>query len=95
MSKCCVEAERCFNNKNHFNDMKTFTQPPIATNEAIAAAAVQTVLDLSLDLVLVLTENGSMAQLVSKYRPPVPILACSANQGVIRQLNLIRGVTGY
>jgi len=95
MSKCCVEAERCFDNKRHFTDMKSFTPAPVPTNEAIAAAAAQTVLDLNIDLVIVITDTGLMARLVSKYRPPVPILACSTNMSVIKQLNATRSVHGF
>jgi len=35
-----------------------------------------------------------MARLIAKYRPPVPILACSSNQAVLKQLNITRGVVG-
>jgi pyruvate kinase len=92
MSKCCVEAERCFDSKRHYNDMKSFTQPPLPTQEAIASAAVQTVLDLGIDLIICLTETGHMARLLAKYRPPVTILACSSSPAVIKQLSVTRGV---
>lgn len=84
MGKCCVEAERCFDNRRAFNDMKNFTPSPVPTNEAIAAAACQTVLDLNIDLIVVITDSGLMARMVSKYRPPVPVLACSTNMSVIK-----------
>ena len=95
MAKCCVEAERCFDNKRHFIDMKQFTNAPYPTNEAIAAAAVQTVLDLKIDLIIVITDTGLMARLISKYRPSVPVLACSTNMTIIKQLNVTRGVIGF
>jgi len=95
MGKCCVEAERCFDNRRAFNDMKAFTPAPVPTNEAIAAAAAQTVLDLNIDLIIVITDSGLMARMVSKYKPPVPILACSTNMTVIKQLNCTRSVFGY
>ena len=68
---------------------------PVSTAEALAASAVSTTLDLDIDLIIVLTDTGHMARLVSKYRPCVPILACSVSLAVIRQLNVARGVTGY
>ena len=46
-------------------------------------------------LIVVLTENGESARLVAKYKPSQPILACSTNSTVIRQLNLTRGVIGF
>jgi pyruvate kinase len=55
---------------------------------------VSTVLDLDCDLVIILTDNGNIARMVSKYRPPVPILACCVNNQIIRQLQTVRGITG-
>lgn len=95
MAKCCCEAERCYDYKRQFVDMKEYTVAPVATAEAIASAAVQSVNDLQIDLVVVLTDTGNLARLVAKYRPSVPILACSVSNSVIRQLNVVRGVIGY
>ena len=95
MSKCCSEAERCLDYKRTFNDIKQFTPGPVSTSEALAASAVQTVQDLNVDLIVVLTDTGNLARLVAKYRPSVPILACSVSLSVIRQLNCSRGLIGF
>jgi len=95
MSRTCTEAERCIDYKTTFSDIKMYSPAPLGTAEAMAAASVQTVLDLNLDLVIVVTDTGSMARLVSKYRPPVPILACSMDEKIIKQLQCVRGVWGY
>ena len=95
MSKCCAEAERCIDYKRTFNDIKLFTPSPVSTSEALAASAVSTVQDLNVDLIIVLTDTGHLARLVAKYRPNVPILACSVSLSVIRQLNVARGVIGF
>ena len=95
MSKCCAEAERCIDYKRTFNDIKLFTPSPVSTSEALAASAVSTVQDLNVDLIIVLTDTGHLARLVAKYRPSVPILACSVSLSVIRQLNCARGVIGF
>jgi len=95
MSKCCAEAERCIDYKRTFNDIKLFTPSPVSTSEALAASAVSTVQDLNVDLIIVLTDTGHLARLVAKYRPQVPILACSVSLSVIRQLNYTRGVIAF
>ena len=95
MAKICAEAERCIDYKQSFNDIKLYTTAPLGTAEAIASAAVATVLDLNIDLIIVITDTGSLARLVSKYRPPVPLLACSVVRSVIRNLQTVRGVWGY
>ncbi len=95
MSKCCAEAERCIDYKRTFNDIKLFTPSPVSTSEALAASCVSTVQDLNVDLIIVLTDTGHLARLVAKYRPSVPILACSVSLSVIRQLNYTRGVIAF
>ena len=95
MAKICVEAEAMINYRDLYNNMRHFTPTPLSTAESVAAAAVSTILDLSIDLVIVLTDTGKIARLVAKYRPSVPILACSVSAPVIRQLNTSRGVQGY
>jgi pyruvate kinase len=95
MARCCAEAERTIDYKRLYSDTRAFSPAPVPTAEAVAAAAVGTVIDCNIDLVIVLTDSGKLARLVSKYRPNCPILACSVSNPVIRQLNCTRGVIGY
>ena len=69
MAKICAEAERCYNYKRRFYDLKHFTPGPINTAEAISASAVGAVHDLSVDLIIVVTDTGHICRLVSKYKP--------------------------
>merc|ERR1712046_387729 len=39
-----------------------------------------------------LTESGSTARVLAKYRPEAPILAISASDSTVRQLLAVRGV---
>lgn len=87
MAKCCIEAEQTLNYRRVFNDLKSLRYShatPVSTAEAVASAACACVLDLKLDLIVVLTDNGKLARLVAKYRPKVKILACSVNGSVVR-----------
>lgn len=96
MSKICVEAEKTINYKRQFADIKSYTPTPVNTAEAVASALCQAVLDQNdISLIIVLTESGKLARLVSKYRPETQILACSINASVVRQMNSMRGVIGY
>ena len=95
MSKVCVEAEKMLDYKRIYNDLRLFSPGPLVTAEAVAAATVSTVLDLNIDLIIVLTDTGKIARYVAKYRPPVPILACSMSMPVVRQLQASRGCIGY
>ena len=44
-------------------------------------------------MLIVITDNGTAARYVSKYRPPMPVLAATTNPQVARQLFLYRGIT--
>jgi len=95
MAKICVEAEKMIDYRRIYSDLRLFTPGPLSTAESVASAAVSTVLDLNIDLIIVLTDTGKIARYVAKYRPPVPILACSVSLPVVKQLNTSRGVIGY
>jgi len=95
MAKICCEAEKMTDYRRAYNELKSFTPPPIQTAEAVASAAVSTVLDLNIDLIIVLTDTGKIARFVAKYKPNVPILACSVSLPVVKQMNISRGVIGY
>lgn len=86
LCKICAESEHCIDYKQTFNDIRLYTTAPLGTAEAIASSSVSTVLDLNIDLIIVVTDTGCIARLVSKYRPPVPILACSVVNSVVRNL---------
>ena len=97
MAKCAIEAEQTLNYRRLYNDIKSLHRDggkAVGTAEAVASAAVSAQLDLGLKLIIVLTDNGKIAQLTAKYRPAVRILAASTNDTVFRQFSTIRGVDG-
>jgi len=53
----------------YFEDIKINSPISNGTAESGACAAVQTALDMKLNLILVLTETGNAARLIAKYRP--------------------------
>jgi pyruvate kinase len=61
-------------------------------NEAIAEAICHAAEELHMKCVVVFTETGSSAGLVSKYRPRAPIVAFSPVQETRRRLSLFWGV---
>ena len=94
LSKIVAEAERCIDYKKTLAHTKQYTKRPTML-EALAGNAATQVLDMSIDLIIVLTETGAMPSIVAKYKPSVPIFAVSKDASVVRQLNVMRGVTGY
>jgi len=70
----------------YFEDIKINSPISNGTAESGACAAVQTALDMKLNLILVLTETGNAARLIAKYRPSAQIFACAFPSLIIRQL---------
>merc|ERR1712154_116928 len=61
--------------------------------ESVCSSAVKATIDSNLPLIVVLTETGHTAKGIAKYRPRAPILAISASETSVRQLQCVRGVT--
>lgn len=92
----CVEAESCTNYNQLFAAIRESTLAEVGTMniaEAVASSAVKTVIDMGAKAIVVCSETGNSARLISKYRPGVPILCLTATEAVARQVGgLARGV---
>jgi len=62
---------------------------------AVAQACVDAAASLELSTVVVFTESGSTARLISKYRPRAGIVAYTPHPDTYRRLALYRGVTPF
>jgi pyruvate kinase len=91
MARICVEAERCIDYTQEFYKVRDSIPWELSTTEAVAAAAVQTSLELKAKLIIVITDTGSTPLQVSKFLPSVPILCVSMSQATINQTTIIRG----
>ena len=60
--------------------------------EAISYATCTTATDLNASAVITVTMSGFTAEMISKYKPECPIIGCSVNPRVCRQMNLLYGV---
>ncbi|MBQ9901461.1 MAG: pyruvate kinase [Clostridia bacterium] len=60
---------------------------------AISHATVTTAIDLNAKAIITVTKGGGTARQISKHRPPCPIVGCSPDKKVVRQLNLSWGVS--
>ncbi|KAF4129546.1 Pyruvate kinase alpha/beta domain-containing protein [Phytophthora infestans] len=97
MSKICVQAEGAI----HYNELYQAlhnsvldTYGQMDTQEAITSSAVKTAIDINAKMIVVLTESGNTARLVSKFRPSMPVLVLTALGGTARQAEgFNKGVT--
>nr|AIT69980.1 pyruvate kinase [Undaria pinnatifida] len=90
MSRTCCEAECALNYDNLYQAMRNTVMREIDTMEpaeSVASSAVKTAIDLDASMVVVLTETGTTARLLAKYRPDMPILAFTAAADSARQMN--------
>lgn len=60
--------------------------------DAIAHATVTTSHDLDASAIITVTKGGETARLISKYRPMFPIISCTTDDMIQRQMNLSWGV---
>ena len=69
------------------------TNGKISVSDATAHAACLTAKDVNAAAIVTVSESGTTARLLSKYRPQQPIIACVMNEQVQRQLSLSWGIT--
>ena len=90
MAKTCCEAEGCKNYNSLFQAVRNSvlqqynTLPPA---ESLASSAVKTAIDVSASIIVVFSETGNTARLVSKYRPGRAIVMLTNSGRVARQAN--------
>jgi pyruvate kinase len=74
------------------------TPPPpregIALPRVVSRAAVQVAADLNAKALLVFSLSGASVQLVSKFRPPVPLFGLCPREAPLRRLSLMWGTEG-
>lgn len=75
MAKVCTEAELCINYETLYGNICKYTPKPLSSQEGVCSAAVKTASEIEANLIVVITENGNTARLVSKFRPKQRVLA--------------------
>jgi len=89
MGRTCCEAEGVLDYNKVFLNIRDGTLAKYGsmdTTEAVASSAVKTAMDINASMVVVLTETGTTARLVAKYRPEVPLLVLTGMPEVARQV---------
>jgi len=91
MHHICREAESAIYYRELFNSLRYNSPKPLPIEEATACSAVNGAFESEVSALIVITTSGNSARLISKYRPPVPILTVTRNASTARQLFLHRG----
>jgi pyruvate kinase len=88
MAATCLQAEGAINYDELYQALRNSVLDnagAMSTQEAIASSAVKTAIDINAKMIVVLTESGNTARLVSKYRPQQPVLVLTAQDTTARQ----------
>ncbi|MGI6123484.1 MAG: pyruvate kinase [Acetivibrionales bacterium] len=92
MAKIAESTEASIHYKKRFHQMELTESISNVTN-AISHATCTTAHDLDASAILTLTVSGTTARMISKFRPACPIIGCTTDEKVWRQLNMSWGVT--
>lgn len=87
-------AERAEQDIDYGNRMKKYNTAAgkVDITTAISHATCTTAMDLNAAAIITVTMSGFTAGMISRYKPGSPIIGCSVNPQVCRQLNLSWGV---
>lgn len=89
MAKIVRRTEKAMDYKNLFEDRRNSVQAN--TTDAIARATCATAHDLNAKAIIAVTKSGQTARVIAKFRPAVPIIACTTSETAYRQLSLAWG----
>jgi pyruvate kinase len=90
MVRIAERAEEDIHYRSRFIQSTTSEHTDVTT--AISHATCSTSMDLNAAAIITLTASGRTARMISKYRPDCPIIGCTINETVCRQMNLNWGV---
>lgn len=91
MAETCFLAESALCYPPLFNELRALSSRPTPTSETVAISAVAAALEQNAGAILVMSTSGNTARLVSKYRPPCPVITITRNAQTARQIHLHRG----
>jgi pyruvate kinase len=93
MVQLALEAEQSLREFGTLQQIKP--HPSNDVTEAVAQAAITMANHLGSAAIIVMTETGFSARLVSKYRPDCPIIAITFTHRVVQRLAISWGIYGF
>lgn len=91
MSKIAERTEKAIHYNERMKKQQSRIDQDITT--AISHATCTTAANLKAAAIITVTMSGFTANMISRYKPECPIIACSVNPRVCRQSSLLWGVT--
>ncbi len=91
MARIALSAEADINYAKRFKERDD--EGMLDVTNAISHATCTSAQDLGAAAIITVTKSGRTAKMISKYRPDCPIICCTTDETVCRQLALSWGVT--
>ncbi|PKK90027.1 MAG: pyruvate kinase [Candidatus Wallbacteria bacterium HGW-Wallbacteria-1] len=92
MNKVAVRAENAIDYKGVYLSRLAMNSQDGDVTRAVTHAALTTAYEVGAKAIITCTETGYTAQMLSKTRPSMPIIAITSNEKVCKQLSLNWGV---
>ena len=89
MTKIAQRAELDIDYINRFQRQEMHG---VDVTNAISHATCTTAMDLKAAAIITVTMSGFTAEMIARYKPNCPIIACSVDERVCRQVNILWGV---
>jgi len=93
MARIAVRTERDINYKKRFF-IDNMDEEAHDITDAISHATCLVAYNLNADAIITVTKSGTTAYMISRFRSDIPIIACTPDASVWRQMSLSWGVTG-
>jgi pyruvate kinase len=88
MARTCAEAESAINFDGLYQAVRNSvlsTYGFMTTPESVTSSAVKTALDCQASAIIVLSQSGNTARLISKFRPPMKVIVLTPFESTARQ----------
>jgi len=93
MNKIAKKIEKGIDHEKVLNERSLSVTSNIA--DVISHATCQVAINIKAKAIITFTFSGSTARMVSRYRPPVPIIAVSTKESIVKKLILNWGVFSF
>lgn len=99
MAKTCCEAENIVKHSALYNSIRNSSikkYGKLSVSESIASSAVKTATDVNAKIIIVFSHSGSVARLIAKFRPAMPICVLTPSDRVARQVTgILKGAYAF
>jgi pyruvate kinase len=98
MARTCAEAEASRNYNELFQSIRNSVERRhrLSAGESLASSAVKTAIDVKARFMVVMSETGTTARYVAKFRPPCIVICLTPDPTVARQCSgLLKAVHSF